>query len=1482
MGKTRRRTWLVAGSFVLVGAGAAGLISLDRAAEGILSRARPSLERTLSGPLGHDVDLGPYEGLRPLGLGIAIGPSRILPSVADRSELSLAGLEVGLAPLASLRRLQPVLQITVHRLRGQLQANEAGRYWTFGPLSGDGTLPRLGVQYRLADPALIRFGPEQQTLELRSQGAVRLGEAFFSTASELRWLDAEGMLRLDGQGHWDRPRFRLRTRLDRLNLKPLGAVIAPAQDLDASGTLEGDVQIGWADGSLNCRGGLSLKRLELAALNSNRLRVACKGDQLTLQPATLRFGAFEARASGSVALNKSFDLQADVRRTDLSSESRERLKLRIHGPWGEPRWSADGEIQLPEATGLNTPLTLDAQWRTPWLQDQQPSVAVDRIRLSAPGLRFGLAGTIGSRLDLRSTELQIDPRFWSALPTLQAGLGQTAPLLGSVDVSGGLVSPELSLKLGQASNPLLDEWSFQTRWSSQDSALVLDHFTSPLLRAEARLPVQLAQGRFQTGELQSGFELQPFSLSRFTPLIGTPLGGQVAARGRVKGPLSGLQPDISLTLNQPRVGALQVPERWQGSLNGELGRGARLAMAAQQPVVPGSLVAELDADAWPKTVLLRRGEGQLRLHGLAPAGEQRRYRWRAADLNIDGLRFIVPPVNQHKAVAGQLSGAGSLAMGPLAIRGSAVIADGSMAGVAVQSLELEGSLGDGRFQADAALTPLQGSIRLKARGDLGGWMHSGIEAEGLDVTWLTLLARQLRGSDPEPGLAPGRAEDLGTLFINTFGGSLDGQLQALAASHRALEAYALAHPRKGPELELLEGRVNLSGTIDGPDPKRLKADLIAKAHLWIEGDDQAKALQLEPMVATLRGPLLGGSGDLSLLQVPLSLLALLAPVPPQLRGSVGIRGRYDLSGTAPLLVSDLLLDSASLAGQPLQLEQRSVVVERDLIRLNLALKGGESKEAVIVSGTVPFNPYSDLNLRLESHGDALGVLTLLAEDSLAVKRGSTNLRLLLRGPLSQPQANGFVVVSNGDLSIGEQELSRINASILFDFDRVLVQRLEAEVGRGGSLRGSGTLGLFTPQSGASPLTLQLSQAQIRQPIVQFQADGELQVSGAVVQPVLSGNLELSRGTLRPQSGSSGRARRKQPQGLIPSVEKDPSAAVQGTQSFKTLLEEEWDFKDPLVLMGPNTPINGPDQPQRFMPTLPAIGFENLRLALGPDTRVLMPSISFQGGGVVTLNGPLDPSLQARGVIRLNAGRIWIPPLAPLRLDPQEENVAVFTPSLGLIPYVDVALQARVSDTVSAGNSDQLTSTNLFASNGTGSAHAAVGQLRLVKVMVQATGPANRLGDRNNLVLRSSPPMSEQQLLGLIGGNSLSSLGSTGGTALATMLSQSLLSPVLGTLTDAMGQRLQVAIFPTYVTPVVKSEKERTSGQVAPILTWVTEFGVALTDQLDLSLLMAPNTTDVDVPPQGTVSYRLTPTTSVSAAMDANRTWQSQLQVFFRF
>jgi translocation and assembly module TamB len=146
---------------------------------------------------------------------------------------------------------------------------------------------------------------------------------------------------------------------------------------------------------------------------------------------------------------------------------------------------------------------------------------------------------------------------------------------------------------------------------------------------------------------------------------------------------------------------------------------------------------------------------------------------------------------------------------------------------------------------------------------------------------------------------------------------------------------------------------------------------------------------------------------------------------------------------------------------------------------------------------------------------------------------------------------------------------------------------------------------------------------------------------------------------------------------------------------------------------------------------------------------------------------LDPSLQARGLIRLgnrtrqpvhHDSSSWIQRLS---------NVAVFTPSLGLVPYVDVAMKARVSDGVSIGESDRATTANVFETNGLGALSIGDGQLNLVRITVEATGRADRfMGD---LKLRSSPPMGKAELMGLIGGNSLTGLAGGGGAALATVV-----------------------------------------------------------------------------------------------------------------
>ena len=162
------------------------------------------------------------------------------------------------------------------------------------------------------------------------------------------------------------------------------------------------------------------------------------------------------------------------------------------------------------------------------------------------------------------------------------------------------------------------------------------------------------------------------------------------------------------------------------------------------------------------------------------------------------------------------------------------------------------------------------------------------------------------------------------------------------------------------------------------------------------------------------------------------------------------------------------------------------------------------------------------------------------------------------------------------------------------------------------------------------------------------------------------------------------------------------------------------------------------------------------------------------------------SLELRGVVQLLSGRVSMF-TTTFTLDPRASNVAVFTPSMGLIPYVDVAMTTRVSDNVTLPVENDAFSTTVFDSNGLGNLGAG-GQLRLIKVLLLATGPADRLAQ--NIQLRSTPALSQPQLMALIGGNSLAGLSGAGaGTAIAAVLGQSLLSPVLGTLTDAFSLSL---------------------------------------------------------------------------------------------
>jgi translocation and assembly module TamB len=344
-----------------------------------------------------------------------------------------------------------------------------------------------------------------------------------------------------------------------------------------------------------------------------------------------------------------------------------------------------------------------------------------------------------------------------------------------------------------------------------------------------------------------------------------------------------------------------------------------------------------------------------------------------------------------------------------------------------------------------------------------------------------------------------------------------------------------------------------------------------------------------------------------------------------------------------------------------------------------------------------------------------------------------------------------------------------------------------------------------------------------------------------------------------------------------------SNAPASPSSIEELVEARWDFQQPLVLLGPGVESETGESLRDAIPRFPWLAFEGLRLDLGPDLKAGIGNVAaFTTGGSLRVSGRLDPSLRASGVVRLLGGRLNLF-TTTFSLDPDAPNVAVFTPSLGLVPYLDIALRTRISDSLSVVAPQALaglgqgvpTPLELETQGG----FSSLNQLELILVTVSVSGPADRIAE--NLVLRSSPPLPQERLVALIGGNSLAGLsGGAAGTALATVLGQSLLSPLLASFTDLFGQRVSLALYPTYVNPVVTDERERFSRRVPPQLVLGTEVGVDLTERFNAAVLAAPNRTDV--PPQLTLTYKASETFNLQGSVDTQGAWRSQLQVFFRF
>lgn len=1399
------------GSFRLLAAftGGCGALLLlvwggDQALRKLYEHWRPRLEQPLSQLAGHPVELGGYQGLG--WGGLRIGPSRIAPGRLDGSSVLVRSVLVSVDPLASLRQRLPVVHVGLAGVRAELRRNSQGQYWVPGRLAKGSEPPRLDLRLRLVDPALLNLQPSGTSLRLTGRGAVRPHRREVELAAWLRADGAGDSLAMELQGNWQSQRWDGTLRAKALQLAPLQRLLSLPGQL--AGRADGTFALAWRDRQPFCRGGAQLRQL--------RWRPATGLSRLELPSSQLR-------CSGQA-------LELD------------------RSAW---RWGAPG------SKGLQGTLRLEGLWQRNQLQLRQFELARGRSWLR-------LKGSLARRFDLTG-QWQLRP---GDLP-LQAGtpawvLNQQVG--GSVTARGSWRLPQLQARFGQPSNPLLGRWDAVLDW--RDKRLVLQRFSSAHLSARGVLPLGLRAGEgLVPGQLDLNLELQRYPLERLDLLVGTQLQGILQATGRVRGPLKALKPDLDLRIDQPGAGPLSLRENWEGQWFGDPAGGGRLRMQALAPAPVGVLTARLDSRWVPRAVRLDRAGGTLELNG-----SPRAYRWQASQLPLDGLQLALGPNSRRQPLQAQLSGQGLLELQPLAFSGSAQLDRPVFLGVWGKSGQANIRYAKRRYSVQGAISPLAGgNLAIDWSGVWHGAFRARLQGERLPPLFLQQLVRawpQWRG-----GSAPilGRASDIGTLLIDTFSGSVQDQLRALELARDRLSAARLERDRQSSpqeRLQRLAGQIDADLRLDGASLLEARADLQARAHLWLPEANQDQPLTSVPVLVKFTGPLRRGAGNFSLADLPLELLALLTPVPAGLRGRLSLQGRYRLGTPQPELALNISLVDGYLRETALVLERDTIQLEQARLLLDLSLRAAGASSSVELAGVVPLDPGKQgLELRLASRDDGLRFLAGLAQPALQWNQGTGDLQLLVRGSVREPIANGFLRFRGAQLQFIGQKVRDVDATVLFDFEQLLLQEFNAKVGDKGVVRGSGSLGLFRPDATAdgkdANLKVELEKVPFAMSRIKAVADGSLQIGGSVAALDIGGELAVSRGSVNVQPARL-------------ASEANLAAPV---ASAAELLESRWNYDQPLVLLGPDVESNASEALRAAVPNASFVGFDDLKLKLGPDLRVGIPNLaSFGTSGLLRLNGRLDPSLRLQGVVRLLNGRLNLF-TTTFGLDPESPNVAVFTPSMGLIPFLDISLRTRVSDnlpsTSGIGTAGSLSLQDFQAAGATNS----LDQLNLVQVFLSVSGPADRLAD--NLVLRSSPPLSEDRLLALIGGNTLAGLaGSAGGTALATALGQTLLSPLLGTLGDAFGQRLSFALYPTYVNQAVSSGDARRSGRVPPQLVLGAEIGLDLSERFNASVLAAPNRSDV--PPQLNLNFKASELLNLQGAVDAQGAWQTQLQLFFRF
>ncbi len=988
---------------------------------------------------------------------------------------------------------------------------------------------------------------------------------------------------------------------------------------------------------------------------------------------------------------------------------------------------------------------------------------------------------------------------------------------------------------------------------------------NPDIELSGHLPYWFDKRGINFGEIYSSLKINRTQLSNLNIFRNNEIRGFVTAKGELKGKIT--DPDISIKFNvdYPHFKGIRIREAWEGDIKNKNNQ-FLLNMKNRYSPIPSFFSINFDSNLKLDNVsfsrLFNSNKGSIEVFR-----EDNSYIWEAKNFPLNELELSIGN-NQFDRIEGIINGSGTINSDQSYLDGRLAWSLSKYRNIKLANSLFDFSFNNNSFNVNSSLYPIDGGI-IEVDYDSNKNNLINLDFNDISTSWTVLTALDIFKFDNKKVIQTTKLNILDDVEINKENNSFKERIDFI-------NNFIESNNAQDDNLNLqkyfnkFSSRYNAKVTIEGDRPSNYKLDAKLNGYLDVFREDNKN--KKEEFSIDLEGGLLKGNGSLKIKKLPLSASNIFLNKPRDFLGGLDMDLFYNLDDKS--FLSQISSNKSSIKNNKLLLEKGIIEFNNSVFDIDFSLLINESKIPISFKGSIPINKSDNLDLRLIGDGKFIELLDIFAAEYFTFKEGDVNLRMILKGTLNKPKLNGFVVIKDSEIDFFNNSLKDINSLLIFDFDSLEINNLQAQSEDSGEIFIKGSLPFYIKNdSEKAKINLITNRFNLKKDNFNFLIDSDLDLSGSFESPILGGSLSFNNGFINLNSTNQNDKKGKY---LIRKEDK------------KDWPELYWNNEKNIEIISNETILNSVLLGENLPNYLDNLSFNNLKLKLGPDFKLQYSEIvqAYLDTKLdLTLNGEVGKDLNARGLIYLRKGRANLY-TTPFKLDKNKDNYILFASRSGVVPFINFSLVSKVPDSIIpiSENNQDLNISGDVAVDATSSSNGAfgIGNSRLIKIEASYEGFLDQLSfaDENKRIqLRSTPSYNRSQIIGLIGGNS------------ANLINRAFISQLNNA--DAFSERFQLSLYPALIENNdslnnifsnenlgIDNDGQSSSNEEFSSQAWVAEIGLDITDTINFAFQTIPGRDDIS--PLGILTFQANPNLELLGSYDSNGDWKSQVQLFFRY